>query len=109
MLQRVCQLTFDFNGLLHLWLGVEHTLVLPAGVVADLLQTAEQKNNKTRDEGKNLLAKEIISTDFRHRACDLYQFLMKPQQGPVFPLSPVENSQHNPVHAQSKEIRLRAR
>lgn len=36
----VNQLTLDLDGLLHLWVGLEHTLVLSAGAVGDLLQAA---------------------------------------------------------------------
>lgn len=38
----VYQLTLDLDGLLHLWVGLEHTLVLSAGAVGDLLQAATQ-------------------------------------------------------------------
>lgn len=37
-----CQLTLDLDGLLHLWVGLEHTLVLSAGAVGDLVQAATQ-------------------------------------------------------------------
>lgn len=37
----IYKLTLDLDGLLHLWLSLEHTLVLPAGAIGDLLQAAK--------------------------------------------------------------------
>lgn len=89
------QLTFDLNGLLHLRLGEEHTLVLPARVVGDLVQTAEMGRHDDKEWGQYHLAKEVMSTDFRHRACE-----HKDQ----FPTGPSGKRKNQPVHAQEPEV-----
>lgn len=73
----VDQLTLDLDGLLHLWVGLEHTLVLSAGAVGDLVQAATQMED-LRTISKN----------------SGYAFLRRPTAQPndSFPLSRVENS-----------------